>query len=99
MWGMHIGLGFATRVTHGGFWALVAVALAIGDPVYGALLMLVYWLGRALPVWVAPRLLESTSDSIGAIFDPHSVYHRMAGFGLVWSGGVAVLFALSPQVR
>src|SRR5437764_3685853 len=56
MWGFHIGFGFFTRITFGGFWVLVAAAIGSGSPGYGAVLMVVYWLGRMLPVWVAPSL-------------------------------------------
>ncbi len=100
MWGLHIGLGFATRVTYGGFWVLVAVTLALGDPLYGALLMLVYWLGRTLPVWVAPALLAADADAIGlpeAIFGHRQVYHRVVGAALVWSAVVIVLLAMATR--
>lgn len=101
MWGLHIGLGFATRVTYGGFWVLVAVALALGDPVYGAVLMLVYWLGRTLPVWVAPALLESGSDAVElseVIYDHRQVYHRVVGGALLWTAVAIVLLALSARL-
>src|SRR5262249_14315079 len=39
LWGLHIGLGFFTRITYGGFWTLVATSLALGDPLFGAALM------------------------------------------------------------
>lgn len=97
MWGLHIGLGFATRVTYGGFWILVLIALALGEPRYGAMLMLAYWLGRALPVWIAPALLKSSSDAMelpGAILADRFLYQRIVGLALLWSFGVAVLFAM-----
>jgi cytochrome c biogenesis protein CcdA len=100
MWGLHIGLGFATRVTYGGFWVLVAIALALGDPIYGAMLMLVYWLGRALPVWLAPALLKSGSDTnqlLDMVSDHRLVYHRTVGITLVWSAVVIVLLALPTK--
>lgn len=102
MWGFHIGWGFFTRVTYGGFWVLVAIALLIGDPLYDALLMLLYWLGRVLPVWVAPALLGSGSEAVelpDVIFDHSAVYHRMTAVALVWSALIAVLLALSVQAR
>ncbi len=98
MWGLHIGLGFATRVTYGGFWLLVTVALAMGDPTYGSILMLVYWLGRALPVWVAPALVGPTRDATElpeAILEHGLMYHRVVALASVWSGGIALLFALA----
>ncbi|PWT88614.1 MAG: hypothetical protein C5B54_10375 [Acidobacteria bacterium] len=96
LWGFHIGLGFATRVNYGGFWAIVAVIMALGSSRYGATLMLVYWLGRVLPVWLAPVLNWSGSDSShlpGEILAADWVYHRLSAAALLWSGGIALLLA------
>lgn len=98
MWGLHIGLGFATRITYGGFWLLVAAILALGDPSFGSMLMLSYWLGRVLPLWLAPVLLSSSDevlDSTEAVFDHGFVYHRLVGIGLAWSAGLTILLAVS----
>lgn len=97
MWGLHIGFGFATRITYGGFWVLVAAILVLGDVGFGAIVMLSYWLGRALPLWLAPLLLsaEETTNLSESIFDHRLVFHRVAGIGLVWSAGVTILLASS----
>jgi hypothetical protein len=55
MWGSHIGLGVATVIRHGGIFALLIMCIRLG-PAAGALLMSTFWLGRTLPVWVAPLL-------------------------------------------
>jgi hypothetical protein len=93
MWGLHIGFGFATRVTYGGFWVLVIVALVLGNPLFSAMLMLLYWLGRALPVWIAPLLLGADSERAAMPAESQEVYHRITAFGLMWVACVAVLFA------
>lgn len=96
LWGFHIGLTFMTRVTYGGVWALSAVSLALADPLYGAIMMGTYWLGRTLPVWLAPMLNWSGSDSShlpAEILGVNWLYHRLAGFALAWSGAIAVLLA------
>ena len=101
MWGFHIGLGFTTWATFGGFWIVVALALALANPLYAGLLMLVYWLGRALPVWLAPGLLDSPSLAVelpAEILRDHSSYRRMAGLVLAWSSAAAILMALQVQV-
>jgi hypothetical protein len=97
MWGLHIGLGFATRITYGGFWLLVAAILALDSPAFGAVLMLSYWIGRALPVWLAPLLLSSDKvlDSTEAVFEHGYVFHRLDGIGLAWSAGLTILLAVS----
>lgn len=97
MWGVHIGLGFATRVTYGGFWVLVPVAVASRRAYFGAALMLAYWLGRALPVWMAPVLPGCASDATtftASVLADRLLYHRVVGVALMWSGGVAALIAL-----
>jgi len=100
MWGLHIGFAFATRVTYGGFWVVVFVAVVFGDPRYGAELMVVYWLGRALPVWVSPmfvRHLPQTTDLMQLILADGSVYHRIVGIGLVWSAAMLALLPFHMQ--
>jgi hypothetical protein len=64
LWGAHIGLGFATRITYGGFWIVVAMAIACSTPTGGALLMGIYWAGRALPVWFAALVRNDEATSI-----------------------------------
>ena len=97
MWGLHIGLGFATRITYGGFWVLVAMILVLGDVRFGAIVMLSYWAGRALPLWLAPLLLsaEETAYLSESIFDHRRVFHRVAGIGLLWLAGLTILLAAS----
>jgi hypothetical protein len=100
MWGLHIGLGFATRVTYGGFWVLVCVAVAFGDPRYGAVLMMVYWLGRALSVWLSPtfvRQLPDTTTPSELVLADGLVYRRVVGIGLGWSAVVLVLLPIQIQ--
>ena len=101
LWGFHIGLTFTTRVTYGGVWALAATSLALANPLYGAAVMSAYWLGRTLPVWLAPMLNWSGPDSSHMPEDIMAagwLYHRLAGFALVFSGGIAVLLALEKLI-
>jgi MFS family permease len=98
LWGFHIGLAFATRFTYGIFWSLAAVIVALGNPLFGVFLMSVYWIARTLPVWLAPRLNWSGPDSsgmAGEIMAASRLYHRLSGVGLMWSGGIAALLAVS----
>jgi cytochrome c biogenesis protein CcdA len=100
MWGFHIGLGFATWTTFGGFFVVVAFALVVANPMYGGVLMLVYWLGRSLPVWLAPGLLCSAPGTVlltETIFRSRCIYHRIAGVVLAWSSGATMLVALRMQ--
>jgi cytochrome c biogenesis protein CcdA len=95
MWGFHIGLGFATRITYGGFFVLAAMVLAVGDPVYGAIVMLGYWLGRSIPVWLAPALWSAhrPEELVITILDNRSKYRQLVGLGLLWSAAIAGLTA------
>lgn len=96
LWGLHIGLGFFTRITYSGFWALVAITLALGDPVFGAVLMSAYWLGRVLSVWVAPLLLKPKTECVelmDAILGHRRVLHRISGAALLLLSAITVLLA------
>jgi len=100
MWGFHIGLGFATWVMFGGFFTLVALAVVIGSPLYGGILMFVYWLGRGLPVLCAPNLVASPSVAAelpATILRTRSLYRRITGFALIWSCGATLLAALRTR--
>jgi len=92
LWGLHIGLGFTTRVTYGGYWALLAIVFAIGDARVGIAVMTAYWLGRALPLWLMPLLVPSATVSVnlGAVSD---IRRRMVGVGLVVCAVAAVVLA------
>lgn len=98
LWGFHIGLAFATRITYGTFWVLATAIIALGNPLYGAFLMSVYWLARTLPVWLAPTLNWSGPDSSQLpreILATGWLYQRLSGVALMWSGGIVVLLAMS----
>lgn len=99
MWGFHIGLGFATRLTFGGYWMLVAVVVALGEPLSGAAIMVAYWLGRTLPNWAAPWLLGDLSleDCRTAIFASWKSYRRSVAFALLLYVIVATLMAIEGQ--
>ncbi len=100
MWGVHIGLGFATRMTYGGFWILVGFSMVFGEPSYGAVLLLAYWMGRILPVSLAPMLVRSgmpITELPELIFADGRLYHRLVGCGLLWCAALGYL-RVSPLV-
>lgn len=56
LWGIDIGFVLTTWMTFSGGWFVVALALFSCSPVYGALIVLAYWGGRSLSVWLAPMM-------------------------------------------
>lgn len=64
MWGIHIGISFATVIKHGGFYAIVATATCM-DPVIAAVIFGAYWFGRALPIWVLPLVTPNSMHKHG----------------------------------
>lgn len=88
MWGGHIGLAFATVVNHSGFYALILIAAA-STPTIAAMLFVVYWVGRTLPIWMAPRLrrgaTDNSSHAADEIVDQGTVFRHVAASGLVLS--------------
>ncbi|HEX4965576.1 MAG TPA: hypothetical protein VF173_32500 [Thermoanaerobaculia bacterium] len=86
LWGLHLSLGFFTRINYGGFWLLTFLALGLGDPVYGALLVGGHWLGKTLPVWVAPLAYQDPNeggDLLRVWGGRTAVYARFQGLGLL----------------
>lgn len=86
MWGLHIGVGFLTRITYGGLWILVLAILAIGETRFAVGLMLAYWCGRVLPVLFAP--LAWDHGDIRALLDDATFattsYRRANAVALLW---------------
>jgi cytochrome c biogenesis protein CcdA len=95
MWGFHIGLGFVTVITYGGFWLVVAAIIAMGKPGYGTLLMGTYWIGRALPLWMISPLIYRRP------WEPESVYplfRPAQALGLAWVAVVTFLIVVSDRI-
>jgi hypothetical protein len=89
LWGLHLSLGFFTRINYGGFWLLTILALGLGSPGLGALLMGGHWFGKALSVWVAPLALRTSVDGseVVGIWDTDGRhYQRVQALGLVAAG-------------
>lgn len=86
LWGLDLGLTFTTRITFSGVWVLVIVTILVGKPAFGAVLFVLYWLGRALSLWIAPVLMP---DSLSIdwvqerIYGQYSLFRRIHVFGLV----------------
>lgn len=100
MWGAHIGLGFATVVAHGGWFILVGFAIWLG-PLFGAMLLASYWLGRTLPIWIAP--LSTDDDSNGgaladAVLRHQSSYQHVAAAGIAIAAAAALVILGLPQL-
>lgn len=96
MWGAHIGLGIATVIAHGGFLILLAFAVTLG-PLLGAILMVVYWCGRTLPLWLGPSL--SVDPARGAsiaecVMSTPRAYEHAAAVGLIATSIAMVIMAL-----
>ena len=88
LWGLDLGLLFTTWHTFSGPWVLASIALLHGDAAFGAVLLLAYWLGRAVPVWIGPLLLPdagATPGVLASIHDRHRTYQLIhaAGLGMV----------------
>ncbi|HEY7202114.1 MAG TPA: hypothetical protein VIC57_17975 [Candidatus Dormibacteraeota bacterium] len=95
LWGLHLSLGFFTRVNYGGFWLLTLLALGLGSPRLGALLMGAHWLGKALSVWVAPLALRTSADGseVAGVWDTDARhYRRVQALGLLAAGAVLAVW-------
>lgn len=94
LWGLDLGLVFTTWLTFSGVWLLVILAISAGDWIYGGTLFVVYWLGRTLPVWVAPLLQDSDDASrlMDSIAKEYRFFQRIHVFGLAWAVVVLTLW-------
>lgn len=85
MWGLDVGLMFATWLTFSGAWLLTALVVVTGNPLFGAAVFAVYWLGRAAPHWIEPVLVRDpamTVPFIGQVLKLHDLMRWIHAFGL-----------------
>lgn len=97
LWGLDLGLFFTTYFTFAGLWLLVVLAVLVGAPAFGAALFVVYWLGRALSVWIASWLLPSagaTAQFLDSIDGQYRLFQRLHVLGLVWSAIVFIFWLI-----
>ncbi len=98
MWGAHIGLGVATVIKHGGLFVVIALTLA-GGSLYGIALFGAFWVGRVLPLWLAPSLVSTPGNGIALlrqVCDPEPCYRWAAAIGLLSAS--AALFVHVSQI-
>ena len=90
MWGAHIGLAFLTVIKHAGLYplALVAAGCGLGG---GEFVLVAFWVGRILPLWLAPSISGRSGDGV-AIVD--SVCDAAQSFRVTAVCGLAILGAL-----
>lgn len=99
LWGLHIGIGLNTRIRYGGYWLLVTIAVLGRDPRYGALLLAVYWLGRALPVWLAPLFVPAGRFDfafLDALTGVETAHRRAHAWGLAWAALALGVWGWTP---
>jgi len=54
MWGFFIGTGVSTYIVFGGLYAVLAASVVSGSIGWGSALLIAYWSGRSMSVWLAP---------------------------------------------
>ena len=94
MWGSHIGLAVTTVITHGGLYPILFIVAAVGLG-GGECLLVAFWLGRIIPLWLVPYLCRS---SLGGVEIVGEVRRAAPSFNAIATVGVAVLSAFSLSV-
>lgn len=67
LWGLDVGLVFATWITFSGAWFLAIAVLLSGDAALGVMVFIAYWIGRSLPHWMEPQLQRNPVSTISAM--------------------------------
>lgn len=64
MWALDVGLVFATWLSFSGAWLLAIAVVLTGSQALGATIFAAYWIGRALPHWLEPRLQRNPKRTL-----------------------------------
>lgn len=54
MWGFYIGVGLSSFIAFSGLYATIVALLLVRTQMVAIAIMVSYWLGRVLPVWLTP---------------------------------------------
>lgn len=95
MWGSHIGLAVTTVITHGGLYAIVLIVFSEGLG-SGEWILVSFWVGRILPMWLAPWLSKRSSDGsvlLDALCEAERSFRVVAVLGLVVLGSFCLIAA------
>ena len=93
MWGSHIGLGVTTVVTHGGLYPVVLLAVGFGLG-QGEWVLVCFWCGRIIPMWLAPRLAGGSSDGstiAAALRRSERSFRAVAAWGIAGLAAVCIV--------
>jgi sulfite exporter TauE/SafE len=95
MWGLNIGVGLSTFIEFSGLYAVIAAAIISGSAFFGGSLMLFYWLGRALPVWLAPSIAQRwpIDQMRSAGIESRRLLQAMSSVGLLCCAALGVFLA------
>lgn len=77
MWGLDVGLVFATWLSFSGAWLLALAVGLSGSPSLGATVFSAYWLGRALPHWIEPFVKRRPGNIIEFSLHVAGVYPHL----------------------
>lgn len=93
MWGSHIGLGVTTVVKHGGLYPVVLLAVGFGLG-QGEWVLVCFWCGRIIPMWLAPRLAGGSSDGstiAAALRRSERSFRAVAAWGIAGLAAVCIV--------
>jgi hypothetical protein len=85
LWGLGLGLTFATVYTFSGVWLVLTLPIAMGKPILGVLVLVSHWLGRATPIIFGRLLLTDagrTEEVLDGIASARPVFRTTNVFGI-----------------
>lgn len=88
MWGLEVGLAVVTWLTYAGTAAFLAASVLVADVEIALLMMGGFWVGRVLPVWLAPLLVagvREVDELATAVQRGRTVFGRMHRLGVLAS--------------
>jgi hypothetical protein len=94
-WGADLGSTVSTRFTFTGATMVLVLAVALRDVRLGMALLLAYWLGRALPVWVSPFVVRRPDDTQSLLV---SIHREQRQFRLLHVYGLALIALVAISI-
>lgn len=92
MWGFYIGVGLSSFIAFSGLYATIVALLFVRTRMVAIAIMVSYWLGRILPVWLAPLNVEPFL--LGRVTSQSTeLFRAMSAVSLGWCAVVGLVLA------
>lgn len=95
-YGLTIGAGYLTYITHSGFYIWTLLSFFLGSPYIGLIIGGIYGLGRSIPLIIGGIYIQKNNTNVAAfsqlVFVKGRLWHKISSILLLSSGIMLIVY-------